>query len=630
MSRDRSAHAPVVSAEDRRLFTALGVLAVVVAVVAVSLWTATATASLLNGGMFLLPARRLIPTASAHKGPVGVVALIVFLALATPLVLAGVWLLHRYAPTTPGHASRADIRAELSADRARTTAVWTRPDLTDAQRRRVPVAELATPVHADEHHRPLWLPLENPSGVIAPTQSGKSRRDLSHKILAATGPVLVSTTKPDLMEWTTLARARLGGPVLLFDATGAVDWPAQVRWSPIQGCANPRTALRRARALVDASSVGMERGGGNEKVFRQRAYGVVRAYLVAAAISGLQVGDIVSWAISGAKEPEEILTDTHPDLAENLHTERGMVAETSDAVWMSVRKTIEPFMDIGLRELCSPSIGAGFDATTFIRDHGTLYIIAGEETAADAAPVLTALVDHIITTARDLATTTDYRRLAPVFTAILDELVTATPVPTLPSMLADSAGRGVLIHWAAQSRAQLEHAYGEAGTRALLDNTTALTVFGGLKDEKTLSWVAKLCEPMDEVRQSRSSGGMLSGTGQTTSSLQRLPLYEPAGIRGIDRDRVLIIFRHLDPILGWTTDVSRRRDAAELEKDRDAVIAGTTGIDRGGYLAHRIESPLMSIEDGDAVSSRRSNVIQLRKTPWSRMPKKAGELGERR
>ena len=89
---------------------------------------------------------------------------------------------------------------------------------------------MAAPLHRDRRGRPLCTPLENPTGTLAPTQSGKSRRDLVHKALAAPGALLCSTTKPDLLEFAALARTRrpLAGPVLVFDATGATSWPA--RW----------------------------------------------------------------------------------------------------------------------------------------------------------------------------------------------------------------------------------------------------------------------------------------------------------------------------------------------------------------------------------------------------------------
>jgi len=390
-----------------------------------------------------------------------------------------------------------------------------------------------------------------------------------------------------------MGRVRRGVPVLLFDVTGAVDWPAQVRWSPIDGCEDPTQAMRRAKALVDAAAVDLGTvSGGNEKTFRTRAYGVIRSYLVAAAISGEQVGTLVDWAASMDEVPVRILDERFPQLASNLHAELKMVPETRDAVWMSVRKAIEPFLQDRIQALCSPPRGAGFDAEAFIRSGGALYLIAGEKSAADVAPVLTALVDHVITTARDMAARSAEERMDPVFSVFLDELPTATPVPDLPQTCADSAGRGVLIHWVAQSRAQLEQTYGHEGARSLIDNSAALVAFGGIKDEKTLEWLAKLCGDHDVTRKSRSSGGLFSGSGQTTTSLQRLPKYQAATIREIPRDRALIIFRHMAPILARTTDVSERPDAKALLADRATLREAEPIVDASGYPVARREDTL--------------------------------------
>ncbi len=590
---DTSSATPGITAEDKRLYTAVGVAAAVAVLVVGGVWVAVDLVSLAHGGPATVGVHHLLPTAAEHQTAVTVVAFIVFALVGFPLTLGGIWAAKRFAPNAAGHATRAEIKAELSENRARETAVWTRPGMSEKDRRHCPVTEVAVPLHADEHRRPLWLPLENPTGVIAPTQSGKSRRDLTHKILAAPGGMLVSTTKPELFLWTAMGRVRRGVPVLLFDVTGSVDWPAQVRWSPIDGCEDPTQAMRRAKALVDAAAVDLGMvSGGNEKTFRTRAYGVIRSYLVAAAISGEQVGALVDWAASMDEVPVRILDERFPQLASNLRAELKMVPETRDAVWMSVRKAIEPFLQDRIQALCSPPRGAGFDAEAFIRSGGALYLIAGEKSAADVAPVLTALVDHVITTARDMAARSAEERMDPVFSVFLDELPTATPVPDLPQTCADSAGRGVLIHWVAQSRAQLEQTYGHEGARSLIDNSAALVAFGGIKDEKTLEWLAKLCGDHDATRKSRSSGGLFSGSGQTTTSLQRLPKYQAATIREIPRDRALIIFRHMAPILARTTDVSERPDAKALLADRAALREADPIVDTSGYPLQRREDTL--------------------------------------
>jgi type IV secretory pathway TraG/TraD family ATPase VirD4 len=106
-----------------------------------------------------------------------------------------------------------------------------------------------------------------------------------------------------------------------------------------------------------------------------------------------------------------------------------MVAETSDAVWMSVRRVIEPLMDPRLRQLCTPRRGEDFDARSFIAAQGSLYLIAGQHQAAQAAPLLTALVEYWLTTAQEMALNYPNRRVDPPVTTVLDELTNATPVP---------------------------------------------------------------------------------------------------------------------------------------------------------------------------------------------------------
>jgi transcriptional regulator with XRE-family HTH domain len=131
-----------------------------------------------------------------------------------------------------------------------------------------------------------------------------------------------------------------------------------------------------------------------------------------------------------------------------------------------------------IAELCQLAGWVTVDAGA---PEGSLYLIAGQHQAAQAAPLLTALVEHWLTTAQDMALDFPHRRHDPPVTTVLDELTTATPVPQLPDIISDSAGRGVLIHWAAQSLAKLEDVYSSPRGRQLLDNTTTLSVWGGLK-----------------------------------------------------------------------------------------------------------------------------------------------------
>lgn len=484
----------------------------------------------------------------------------------------------RFGPSQAGHASRDDIHEELSLAAARRTAAWTRPDLSRAAAHRAPLDEVAAPLHLSPYGAPMCTPLENPTGTLAPTQSGKSRRDLSHKAIAAPGALLCSTTKPDLLEFSALSRAARfpDAPVKVVDVTGSVSWPAIAQWWPMQGCVDIQTAYRRASTMVEASATGLAGVGGNDKVFRERAKVVLQSYFLAAASHRRGVDDLVRWATSKPldQEPIRLLKQAgFDDYARNLRSEIGMVAETSDAVWLSVRRVIEPFMDPVIRELCSPAPGNDLDVQDFLARRGSLYIIAGQHQAAQAAPILTALVEQWLTTAQEMSLHTPNRRLSPPATAILDEITNATPVPQIPDIVSDSAGRGVLIHWGAQTVAALEDAYGTQRTRQLFDNTTTLSVWGGIKDRTTLEWVSLLSGHHERRRYQEQSDGIF-GHARTSVGMETVPTYRPGDVRRVRRGRVLVIHRHLDPILARTVDVRQRADWKLIRGHVNAVRDG--------------------------------------------------------
>lgn len=605
----RQTVSPVIGRDLALMGLFIALLGMLAAITAVLMLGAAVTTSLLGGpwavpsveswvpGVFGVVAHPGMPgtglgepwasVLSQHAGWYWTITATLLVAATALVVGVAIPVWRRFGPSQAGHASREDIREELSLTAARRTAEWTRPSLPRAVRQQAPLEEVAAPLHLSPQRQPMCTPLENPTGTLAPTQSGKSRRDLVHKAIAAPGALLCSTTKPDLLEFSGLLRAGRyqAGPVKVADVTGAVHWPALVQWLPMQGCEDTTVAFRRAHTMVEAASVGLTTVGGNDKVFRDRAKVVLQAYFIAAAIHHRGVDDLVRWAMSKPvdQEPVKLLQQAgFAEHARNLRSEIGMVAETSDAVWMSVRRVIEPFMDPLVRRMCSPPPGHGFDVRAMIAQHGSLYLVAGQHQAAQAAPILTALVEQWLTTAQELALYTPHRRLDPPATAILDEVTNATPVPQLPGIVSDSAGRGVLIHWGAQSLGDLEKTYTPNGTRQLLDNTTTLSVWGGIKDPATLQWVSTLAGHHERRRYQQQTDGFF-GHARTSVGLETVPTYRPGDVRRIRRGKVLVIHRHLDPILAHTVDVRNRPDWAVIREHVRAVREGQIPIGPDGF-----------------------------------------------
>ena len=72
--------------------------------------------------------------------------------------------------------------------------------------------------------------------VLGPPRSGKTSTLVVPNVLAAPGPVLVTSTKPDVLHATLASRSQLGRCWAL-DPTGTIEPPPGahlVRWSPVQ------------------------------------------------------------------------------------------------------------------------------------------------------------------------------------------------------------------------------------------------------------------------------------------------------------------------------------------------------------------------------------------------------------
>lgn len=511
----------------------------------------------------------------------------VVVVLLAAAVLAGRWWWRRRRPAPAGHATRAQLQRELSLEAVRRSAERTRPGLSSAERRSAVGTEVGIPFYR-YRDTALYASFSNLTGTLAPTQSGKSRMDLVHKVLGAPGALLCSTTKLDLVEFAALARSRraTAGPVVVYDATGRLSWPSPLRWSLIEGCEDQQEANRRAFTLVEAAAVRVEAGGGggagNDRVFRERAVVVLTAYLVAAAVSGSGIDAIRAWSTeppepgTGPRQPADslpvkLLTDAgRSELAANLAAEMALDPRTASAVWMSVRRVVGAWTDPRLREMLDPPRGRGLDVRRFIGQGGSLFLIADQQQAAEAVPVLTALAEHWMRTAQQMALDYPARRVDPPVSVVFDELANGTPVPGLAQVVSDAAGRGVVIHWAAQSLAQLERIFGPVGYREVLDNTTSLSVWGGIKDNRTLQWISELCATHERQRRQIQTEGLLSrdrySIGTETSPVMRV-----GDIRKLAPGKVLVLHRGLPCFIADVLDVSRRPDNAEITHDVDVI-----------------------------------------------------------
>ena len=368
----------------------------------------------------------------------------------------------------------------------------TRASLTFGQRLLAPVAEYSILAGRCHGQRALRLPLDEHAVIFSPPRGGKTGW-LARVILHYPGPVLSTTTKHDVFELTSGVRARRGA-VHVFNPQGIGHVPSTFRWNPIEGCQDPAVAIRRADAFANSVS---QKGVEDASFWAAKASDYLRGYFHAAALAGLDLRHVARW-VSGTRpeEAEDILnasTGAARYLAEQLAEMRGEANKTISTVRMTMSRSLAFLADPALAACVLSDNGQSLDIPTFLRETGTLYLIA--ETRGEDAPVaplfacLTSEIHHIAALAGSLL---PGGKLDPPLLMALDEVTQICPVP-VPSWLADSGGKGIQIITVAHGEAQLRGRWGTNGARIIMDTSGAKIWLPGISDTATLDAAAALC-----------------------------------------------------------------------------------------------------------------------------------------
>ena len=525
----------------RGLLVALAVTSVLAGLFACWAWVShprwsrfgTATADLLGRWQLLAGSAALLLLATALLGPTH--GLTVVVALPAALVW-GVRAARAVYPHTvrgrvrtryghDGWASWWDLHRHVSAHAVRHTTATMRPSLASqlpdddgpdvgqrasaaARRRlaveRLPVSQcgtwLGTATVGPVLGRSCYAAHRDVVGLIAPPQTAKTAL-MGHHVIDHPGAVLTTSTKPDVYGHTATLRARRArsGRVEVFNPEGLGDVDSTMRWSPVLGCDNPATAAERAGALVGATSAA---GGEDGTFWLDSAAKVLRSFLMAAALGGLDMRAVQQWVADPARAAEkalELLQMTHrervptgwgAELAQVLHTD---AKRTRESIFLTLSQSVAFMADPQVAAACCPAEGEPvFDVARFLDDQSTLYLIMSERPHASVAPLAAAFTTHVFEQAKRIASRKPKGRLDPPLGLILDEAALTTPVP-LDRWVADAGGRGIHIVWSVQSPSQLAQRWDRTGADTIWNATNAKIVFGGLTLDGDLEAISRLC-----------------------------------------------------------------------------------------------------------------------------------------
>ncbi len=472
----------------------------------------------------------------------------------------------------PGMASGSDVGRHLSARAVQARAGAVRPSLSGSRR---PAPHLvALRLGRDALTRqPVWGSVEDSYIVLGPPRAGKGVHLVIPLTLDAPGAAIVTSTRPDVLRATWAARNE-HGPAALFDPQDLSGQGNSLRWSPVRGCAEPLTAILRARALVAGAKLDAGNVTGGD-FWKSTAEAVVRCYLHAAALGGRGVTEVLRWVANPADTaPVELLrrsTGAAAGWAEELAAQADADTRHRDNVWAGVRRAFDCLADPRVLAACSPGAGEDFDPDAFLDGDGTLYLLGSAAAQLSVAPLITALVEDVVEAARRRAARAPGGRLDPPLALMLDEAANIAPLPSLPSLLSDGGGTGLTTVAVLQSLAQARARWGAEQARAMWDAATVKVVLGGLADIDDLEDISRLAGEYDQTTTSRTSS---TTGGSRSTSLRRARVLPVEELRTLPFGSALLLHRTLRPVRLKMTPWWKRPDAKQINAGIAAAEAG--------------------------------------------------------
>ncbi|WP_159848485.1 type IV secretory system conjugative DNA transfer family protein [Nocardia sp. CY41] len=484
-------------------------------------------------------------TGEPRPGPAWMVYTLVFAIAA--VLLTGWWFAAvewrsrqlRQEAHTPGLATTRDVAGVLDARGATEHAKKLRAANAAAPTPQIDAAELVTPLgDNDADGEPIALRPNDSLLVFGGSGSGKTWRTAVRQILFAPGAVALTTTKPDILRATCLARSKKGFIAVFDPEQIAEGWPDRLRWSPIAGSEDPDAATRRAEGLVAARPMGT----GNSEAsafYAGRATVVIQCYLHAAALDGRRMPEIRRWsALTNNGEVLRILEKHRPDWAGDFRQATASGDPKTDANTMStVSDILKPLASPKLMAAVDVEASESFDVEQFIGGANTLYLLS-EGGAKSMAPFVSALTTEVHYRAKRLALRQREGRLDPYMRMVLDEVANVAPIPGLPDMLTDSGGRGISIMAFAHGRSQLRNRFGDGQARQLVESASALLILPGLMSHELLEEISALLGNIEVSRQ------IQVGPNQWRDDLREHRIMTTQAIRMMPDGQGLLLYRN--------------------------------------------------------------------------------------
>ncbi|MGH2904481.1 MAG: type IV secretory system conjugative DNA transfer family protein [Solirubrobacteraceae bacterium] len=373
---------------------------------------------------------------------------------------------------------------------ATSTPLVVRERPTPAARAREGLERVGGGAYLGVHDTQEWAAADPQSAamILGPPRSGKTSAVMIPALLASSGPVVSTSTKPDVMRATLNARGEIG-ELWLFDPSGTEPLPDGVRrlcWSPVTAAATWDGALLIARAMTAASRAGA--GTSNETHWAERAAALLAPLLYAANQTSQPIEEVLRWTLRQDLAPAlGALADTGSPVAADvlLGIQRTDARERS-SIFSATAGVLAAYNADGAR---TSAASPNFDPTTFATSTDTLYITSPEQHQAACAPLIVGLLEQI-----RHATYTKARTNPPGggqgMLWLLDEIANIAPIHDLPALASQAGGQNLQIVIGLQDLSQARARWGQDAADGFLTLFQTKLILTGIADTRTLEAVS--------------------------------------------------------------------------------------------------------------------------------------------
>ena len=501
----------------------------------------------------------------AWPGGMSTVVAIAAAVLLLELTVLGFFLILRRS----GRGTRADKPGRKLSGPGALRGITARDTAASAARLR-PGAALRS---ADDHGVALgktvsggkWVRMDWESvGVcIAGPRTGKSTSLAIPAIVAAPGPVVATSNKPDLHDATRLLRAQDGARVWLFDPQQVAGVNTGPQWwvdllAPVRSPATARTLVG-----YFAESARSDPNAKIDAYFEGEAQVLLSTYLLAAALAGGDLLHVASWlthdddltAVSLLRQHDQALAADklltyirlNPKQKDGLYgSARAFVAvldEPAYAAWVTPPRRVEFVTDPNGHVAAETTPGRRevvpqFDPELFITSQrDTMYALSMEGPAA-ATGLTTALVAQIFDAGQRLANTYPTRRLPNPVLFVLDEVANVVKIKELPDLYSHFGSRGLPVLSILQSWSQGEQVWGEKGMAKMWSASNVKFYGGGVAEARFLTDLSHLIGEHDVQRWSTTRS---RGNNSRSQSWTKEPLFTVAALSALPRGRAVLL-----------------------------------------------------------------------------------------